>query len=157
MHRFPAVITCLLLPLASFPSPSGSPPDACALVTEAEVTAATGWKPASTKHEHEGTTETCRLAGPSATETVVIVLAKPAPKVSSSAALAEWRKERAARLKLKVTVTPLEGLGAPAIRIDEETSPPTVEAAVGARLLGLTAPTFEVAQTLAGKAIARLR
>jgi hypothetical protein len=157
MPRFPAVIGCLLLPLASIPSPSGSPPDACALVTAAEVAAATGWNPASTKHEHDGTTETCRIAGPSAEETVVIVLAKPAPTVSSSAALAEWRKERAARLKLKVTVTPLEGLGAPAIRTDEETSPPTVEAVVGTRLLGVTAKTFEVAQALAAKAVARLR
>jgi hypothetical protein len=156
MYRFRAVIACLL-PLASFPSPPSSPPDACALVTAAEVVAAAGWKPAATKHEHDGTTETCRLAGSSAAETVVIVLAKPAPKVSSSAALAEWRSERAARQKLKVTVTPLEGLGVPAIRIEEETSPPTVEVAVGTRLLGLTAPTFEVAQTLAAKAIARLR
>jgi hypothetical protein len=157
MHRFRAVLACLLLPLASFSSPSGPPPDACALLTTAEVAAATGWKPASTKHEHDGTTETCRFAGSSATEAVVIVLAQPAPKVSSSAALAEWRKERADRLKLKVAVTPLEGLGAPAIRIDEDTSPPTIEAAVGARLLGLSAPTFEVARTLAAQAIARLR
>jgi hypothetical protein len=60
-------------------------------------------------------------------------------------------------VKLKVTVAPLERLGAPAIRTDEENSPPTFEAAVGAQLMGVTAPTFEVVQALAAKAIARLR
>jgi hypothetical protein len=157
MRRFPALLPFLLLPLVVLPLPTGMPPDACALLTAEEIAAAAGWKPASTKHEHDGTTETCRIAGPSETQMVVIVLAKPAPQVSTSGAMAEWRRARAARLKLKVTVTPLEGLGAPAIRTDEETSPPAVEAVVGARLLGLSAPTFEVAQALAAKAIARLR
>jgi hypothetical protein len=152
-----ALLRLLLLPPASLAAMPVPPPDACALVTADEVMAAAGWKPASTKHESYGTTETCRMAGPSATETIVLVLAKPGPKVSTSAAMADWRRARAARLDLKVKVEPVDGLGAPAIRTDEETSPPTVEAAVGGRLLGVTAPTFEAAKALAAKAIARLR
>jgi hypothetical protein len=132
------------------------PPDACALVTAEEVKAAAGWAPATTKHERHGTTETCRIAGSGATQTIVIVLAKPGPKVSSSAAMAAWRRKRAEALEMKVTVEPVEGWGAPAIRTDVESSPPTVEAAVAGRLLGLTAPTFEIAKALAARAIARM-
>jgi hypothetical protein len=157
MYEPIALLRLLLLPSTAVLLPPPAPPDACALVTAEEVKAAAGWTPASTKHERHGTTETCRIAGSSATQTIVIVLAKPGPKVSSSAAMAKWRQDRAARLEMKVTVEPVEGLGAPAIRTDEESSPPTVEAAVAGRLLGLTAPTFEIAKALAAKAIVRLR
>jgi hypothetical protein len=156
MYEPLALLQLLLLPSAPGAAHPTAPPDACALVTPEEVAAAAGWKPTSTKHESYGTTDTCRIAGPSATQTIVIVLAKPGPKVSSSAAMASWRKARAARLDMKVTVEPVEGLGAPAIRTDEESAPPTVEVAIGGRLLGLSAPTFEIAKALAAKAIARL-
>ena len=55
------------------------------------------------------------------------------------------------------TVTPVEDLGAPAIRSDDGLGPLTVEAAVNGRLLGVTAPNFEAAQALARTAISRLR
>lgn len=91
-------------------------------------------------------------------QSVVLVVAKPVPKVATSAAMAEWRKKQAERVPdIKVAVTPVEGLGAPAIRSDVDDGPPTVEVAVSGLLLGVTAPTFDVAKALATKAIARLR
>jgi hypothetical protein len=133
-------------------------PDPCSLVTEEEIAAAAGWTPAAGKPETYGTTLTCTYAGakPGA-QTVVLVLARPAPKVTTSAALAERRaKALASDPSLGIKVTALEGLGVPAIR-SEGAGPPTVEAVAGGRLLGVTAPTPEAARELASKAIPRLQ
>jgi hypothetical protein len=108
--------------------------------------------------ETYGTTSTCTFTGNALKrQTVVVVISKPAPKVASSAAFAALRTERAKKLELDTKVTPEEGLGVPAIRSEDEGSPPTVEAAVNGRVIGVTAPTFEVAQALAKVAIPRMR
>jgi hypothetical protein len=52
-------------------------------------------------------------------------------------------------------VEPVQGLGAPAIRSGD--APPTLEAVVGDRALGVTAPTLEAARSLAKAAIGRMR
>jgi hypothetical protein len=45
----------------------------------------------------------------------------------------------------------------PAIRSGEKDAPPTVEAVVGDRAVGVTAPTFEAARALAKAAVGRMR
>ena len=149
----PTVPLGLVLLLAPAVAPD---PDPCALLTTDEIQAAAGWAPASAKPETHGTTLTCTWAGARpGPQTVVLVLAKPAPKVATSAALAERRSKAVA--ELGITVTPLDGLGVPAVRSEDGSGPPTVEAVAGGRLLGVTAATAELAQALAAKAIARLR
>jgi hypothetical protein len=130
----------------------------CSLLTAAEVTKAAGFTPSAPKSDTYGTTATCQFTGNALKrETVVVSVAKPAPKVNSSAAMAAWRIERGKRMpELASAAAPVEGLGAPAIRSDDGTGPATVEAAVAGRLLGITAPTFEAAQALAKAAIPRL-
>ena len=131
-------------------------PDPCALLTSEEIQAAAGWVPASAKPETHGTTLTCTYNGAKpGPQTIVVVVARPAPKVTTSAALAERRSKAVSELGIKVTA--LEGLGVPAIRSDEGSGPITVEAVVGARLLGLTAASFDAAKGLAEKAIPRLK
>jgi hypothetical protein len=133
-------------------------PSPCKLITATEVAAATGWKPSDPEEKTYGTTATCTFIGNALRrQTVVVVLSKPAPKVASSSAMAEWRTERAKKLDMPTKVTAVEGLGAPAIRSEGEGDPPTVEAVAGGRILGVSAPTFEAAQTLAKAAIRRLK
>ena len=130
----------------------------CNLLTAAEVTKAAGFTPSAPEPHTYGTTATCRFTGNALKrETVVVTVAKPAPKVSSSAAMAAWRTEQGKRTpELASAASPVEGLGAPAIRSDDGSGPATIEAAVGGRLLGIAAPTFEAAQALAKAAIQRL-
>jgi hypothetical protein len=138
----------------------GEDVDACALLTAEEIQAAAGWAPDTTDGRTYGTTNTCNYMGQDVSkQSVVLVVARPAPKVSSSAELAAQRTEAAKREPdIKMTFTPIEDLGVPAVRSDVEGSPDaTVEAVVGRRLLGVTTSDFEVAKTLAGKAVPRLR
>jgi hypothetical protein len=146
----------LLLPLSTSAAQAEAP-SPCKLLTASEIIAAAGWTPSDPKENTYGTTATCTFTGNALKhQTVVVVLAKPAPKVASSAAMAEWRTERAKKLEMPTKVTPVEGLGAPAIR-SEEDGPPTIEAVAGGRLLGITASTLEAAHTLAKAAITRLK
>jgi hypothetical protein len=71
--------------------------------------------------------------------------------------MAAWWTERAKKLELATKVAPVEGLGVPAIRSEDGDAPPTVEAAVNGKLIGVTAPTFEAARALAKAAIGRMR
>jgi hypothetical protein len=134
--------------------------EACALLTSEEIQAIAGWAPDTTIDKTHGTTKTCAYHGPNALEqSIVLIVARPAPKVSSSAELAERRTRDAARSpEIKMKYTPVEGLGMPAVRSEVEgASRATLEAIVGNRVLGVTAPEFEASKTLASKAAGRLR
>jgi hypothetical protein len=134
--------------------------DACTLLTAEEIQAATGWAPDTSAGKSYGTTRTCAYHGADALkQSVVLVVARPAPKVSSSADLAARRNEQAARTPdIKMAITPIEGLGVPAVRSEVEGSTnPTVEAVVGRYLLGVTASDFEASKALVPKAAARLK
>jgi hypothetical protein len=149
----------LLLALGATDAVAQAAASACDLLTAAEVEAAAGWKPAAPKAESYGTTSTCTFTGNALKhQVVVLTLAKPAPKVASSAAFAERRVADGKRTpELATKAEPLEGLGAPAIRSDDGSGPATVEAVTGGRLLGVSAPTVEMAQALAKQAIPRVR
>ncbi len=117
----------LLAALCSTVEAQAPAASACDLLTAAEVEAAAGWKPG-------------------------------APKVATSAAFAERRIAAGKRTpEIATGATPLEGLGAPAIRSDKGSGPATIEAVTGGRILGVTAPTFEAAEALAKKAIPRVK
>jgi hypothetical protein len=131
----------------------------CELLTTSEVARAAGWKPSAPTADTYGSTATCQFTGNALKhETVVVVVSTPVPKFANSTAMAAWRTERGKRHpELATAVSPVEGLGAPAIRSEDSSAPPTVEAAVNGRLLGITAPTLAAAQALAKTAIALLR
>lgn len=133
--------------------------DACSLLTTEEIEAAAGWKPGAPDADTHGTTKTCTYHGPKAlTQSVVLVVATPAPKLESSSAMAEWRGKQAARYPdIKMVFKPIEGLGAPAISSELEGSgKPSLEVAKNGLLLNVTASSLEEAQALAAKAIPRL-
>jgi hypothetical protein len=156
--RVACCFTMLVMPLAAGAA-QARVAKPCELVTTSEVATAAGWKPSAPKADTYGSTATCQFTGNALKhETVVVVVSTPVPKFANSTAMAAWRTERGKRHpELATAVSPLEGLGAPAIRSGDGSAPPTVEAAVNGRLLGITAPTFEAAQALAKTAIARLR
>jgi Protein of unknown function (DUF3558) len=134
--------------------------EACELLTAEEIEAAAGWKPDSSAAESYGTTRTCTFQGPQPlTQTLVLIVSRPAPKLESSTEMAEWRNRQAPRQPdLKMDITPVEGLGFPAVRSELPGSGnPTLEAAVGGMVLGVATADFEVAKALAPKAAARLR
>lgn len=134
--------------------------DACTLLTSEEIQGAAGWTPDTTDAKTYGTTATCNYMGPDVMkQSVVLVVARPAPKVSSSAQFAERRTKSAqSDPTIKMAITPIEDLGMPAVRSEVEGSTtPTVEAVVGGRVLGVTTSSFESAKSLAAKAAARLR
>jgi hypothetical protein len=136
-----------------------APASACDLLSAAEVEAATGWKPAAPEAKTYGTTSTCTFTGNAREhQVVVLTLAKPAPKVATSATFAERRIADGKRTpELATKAEPVEGLGAPAIRSDDGSGPATIEAVIGGRIMGVGAPTIEAAQALAKKAIPRVR
>ena len=103
---------------------------ACDLLTAAEVEAAAGWKPGAPEAESYGTTSTCTFTGNALKrEVVVLTVTRPAPKVATSAAFAERRTADGKRTpEIATGATPLEGLGAPAIRSDQGSGPATIEA-----------------------------
>lgn len=132
--------------------------EVCTLLNSEEIETAEGWKPASMDPQSYGSTRTCQYQGPTG-RSVVVVIATPVPKLASSDAMAQWRNKQVQRIPdLNVVVTPIEGLGVPAIRSEVDgAAQPTVEAAAGGVLLGVTASSFEVAKTLASHAITRLQ
>ena len=134
-------------------------PFACNLLTAVEVETAAGWKPGASESKTYGTTATCTFTGDALKHQVIVVtLAKPAPKVASSAAFAERRIADGKRTpELATRAAPIEGLGAPAIRSDDGSGPATIEAVTAGRIVSVTAPTIETAEALAKKAIPRVR
>jgi hypothetical protein len=149
----------LLAALCATTAEAQAPASACDLLTAAEVEAAAGWRTATQKAETYGTTSTCTFMGNALKhEVVVLTLAKPAPKVATSAAFAERRIADGKRTpELASRAAPIEGLGAPAIRSDDGSGPATIEAVTGGRHLGVSAPTVEAAEALAKLAIPRVR
>ena len=149
----------LLLATLCATAQAQAPTSACDLLTAADVEAAAGWKTTGQKAETYGTTSTCTFTGNALKhEVVVLTLAKPAPKVATSAAFAERRIADGKRTpELASRAAPVNGLGAPAIRSDDGSGPATIEAVTGGRILGVTAPTVEGAEALAKKAVPRVR
>jgi hypothetical protein len=160
MTRFVEILLLsLLLAACGGGSESRSDIDACTLLTAEEIQAAAGWAPDTSASKAYGTTRTCAYHGKDVMkQSVVLVVATPAPEVSTSAELAARRNEEAQRQPdIKMVITPIEGLGVPAVRSElEGSSQPTIEAVVGRRLLGVTASDFETAKALVPKAAARL-
>ena len=153
-------VLCTLVLLASpYAAAQGQAPFACNLLTTAEVQSAVGWKPGASESKTYGTTGTCTFTGNAAQrQVVVLTVAKPAPKVASSAAFAERRIADGKRTpELATRAAPIEGLGAPAIRSDDGSGPATIEAVKAGRIVSVTAPTIEAATALAKKAIPRVR
>jgi hypothetical protein len=160
MTRFADILLLSLLAACGGGSESRSDIDACTLLTAEEIQAAAGWAPDTSASKAYGTTRTCAYHGKDVMkQSVVLVVATPAPEVSTSAELAARRNEQAQRQPdIKMVITPIEGLGVPAVRSElEGSSQPTIEAVVGRRLLGVTASDFETSKALVPKAAARLR
>ncbi len=152
---YPAILLAALCATGEAQTPAVS---ACDLLTAAEVEAAAGWKPAAPKANTYGTTSTCTFTGNALKHQVVVVtLAKPAPKVATSAAFAERRLADGKRTpEIATHAEPVEGLGAPAIRSDDGSGPATIEAVTVGRIVSVGAPTIEAATALAKQAIPRV-
>ena len=155
-------VLCTLILLAApyaVAEAQAATPSACDLLTAAEVEATAGWRPGAPKSETYGTTGTCTFTGNALKhEVVVLTVAKPAPKVASSAAFAERRLADGKRTpELATRAEPIEDLGAPGIRSDDGSGPATIEAVTAGRIVSVTAPTVEAATALAKKAIPRVR
>ena len=135
--------------------------EACALLTADEIREAAGWAPDTSDGKTYGTTRTCNYMGADPLkQSVVLIVARPAPKVSSSAELAERRRKAAEATapEMKMVFTPIEALGMPAVRSEVEGSDrPMLEAVVGRRVLSVTTSDFEATKGLVSKAAARLR
>lgn len=133
--------------------------DVCSLLTPAEIAAVTGAKVGEIKPDTQGTVGTCNYqAGTQLMPVVTLVLAPSMPKVSSSAEMAAWRSKQGTSFgDLKIIITPIEGLGVPAIRNEVEgMGLVTVEAAAKGMMLGVATSTLERSKALAIKALARL-
>lgn len=165
-RRFPSspgllmkVLPTLLLLAAPYAVAGAQAPFACDLLTSAEVEAAVGWKPGASESKAYGTTGACTFTGDALKrQVVVLTVARPAPRVASSAAFAERRIADGKRTpELATRAAPIEGLGAPAIRSDDGAGPATIEAVKGGRVMSVSAPTIEAATALAKTALLRVR
>jgi hypothetical protein len=134
--------------------------DACGLVTAEEIEGATGWKPEATDPETHQRTATCTYhrADGAKVQTVVLIVSPGMKVLESSAAMAEWRTQQAARHPdIKMVIEPLDGLGVPAISSrTEDDQVPTLEASAKGLLLAVRSSSLEVSKALAAKAIVRL-
>ena len=135
--------------------------DACSLLTMEEIAAVTGAKVADIKPDTHGTVGTCNYEVPTGLIPVVsVVLAPNMPDVATSAEMASWRSKQAGTSSyenIKFIITPIEGLGVPAIRNEVEgTGLVTVEAAAKGMLLSVTTSSLEMSKALMPKALARL-
>lgn len=134
--------------------------DVCSLLTPAEIASVTGAKVSDIRPDAHGAVGTCNYqAGEALFPVVSLVLAPNMPKVSSSAEMAAWRSKQGTSFgDMKITITPIEGLGVPAIRNEVEgMGLVTVEAAAKGMLLDVTTASLEQSKALAVKAIARIR
>jgi hypothetical protein len=135
-------------------------PDACSVLTPAEIEAVTGAKSVAPKADAHGSVGTCNFhAGEELMPVVSIVLAPGMPKVSSSAEMAAWRSKQGTSFgDVKIIIEPVEGLGVPAIRNEVEgMGLVTVEASVGGKLLDVTTSSLERSKALVTKAMPRLK
>jgi hypothetical protein len=91
-------------------------------------------------------------------QTIVLIVSPGMKVLESSAAMAEWRTQQAARHPdIKMIIQPVEGLGVPAISSrTEDDQVPTLEASAKGLLVAVRSSSLEVSKALAAKAIARL-
>ena len=133
--------------------------DVCSLLAAAEIEAVTGAKVVESKAEAHGAVGTCNYQAANELLPVVsLVLAPGMPKVASSAEMAEWRGKQGTSFgDIKIIITPVEGLGVPAIRNEVEgVGLVTIEAAAKDMLLDVTTTSLERSKALVPKALARL-
>ncbi len=133
--------------------------DVCALLTAAEIEAATGAKVMESKAEGHGAVGTCSYQAANELIPVVsLVLAPGMPEVATSAEMAAWRSKQGTSFgDLKVIIMPVEGLGVPAISNEVEgMGLITVEVAAKGLLLDVTTSKLESSKALVPKALARL-
>jgi len=134
--------------------------DVCALVTADEIEGAAGWKPEAIDPDTHQRTATCTYhrADGAKVQTVVLIVSPGMKVLESSAAMADWRTQQAARHpEFKMVIQPVEGLGVPAIssQVDGDTAL-TLEASAKGLLVAIRSSGLEVSKALAAKAIARL-
>jgi hypothetical protein len=133
--------------------------DLCSLLTADEIEAVTGAKVVEAKAEGHGAVGTCNYQAANELLPVVsLVLAPGMPNVSSSEEMAAWRSKQSMSFgDIKVTITPIEGLGVPAIRNEVEgLGLVTIEAAAKGRLLDVTTSSLDKSKALVPKALARV-
>jgi Protein of unknown function (DUF3558) len=146
---------------ASQPELSKAPKvDACSLLTSEEIEAAVGWKLMKAEPSSYGATAVCNFSGPQEfAQSVSLVVAPGMPEVGSSAEMVEWRRKQVegGYGDVKFIITPIEGLGFPAIQnAIEGTGLAAIEVAAKGFLLDVTTSTLEQSKALASKALARL-
>ncbi len=144
----------------SKPRKDASGIDACALLTPEDIEGAAGWRPDAADPETHGRTATCSYhrADGAKVQTVVLIVSPGMRVLESSAAMAEWRTQQAARHPdIKLVIHPIEGLGVPAISNQaKDDAAPTLEASAKGLLVAVRSSSLEVSKALAAKAIARL-
>jgi hypothetical protein len=133
--------------------------DACALLTPAEIAAATGVTVTRTEKLTAGIG--CNFhAGQELLPTVTIVLGAGMQAMGSSAEMAAWRKaqsERYADENTRFIIEPIEGLGAPAIRNEiEGLGIVAVESVSRGWLLSVGTDALEKSKALTRNALPRL-
>jgi hypothetical protein len=140
--------------------PAESAIEVCALLTAEEIASVTGARVADIKPDGFGTVGTCNYSVPNEPLPVVsLVLAPNMPDVATSAEMARWRSQQAGTSygDLKIIITPIEGLGVPAIRNEVEgMGLVTVEAAAKGMLVDVTTSSLDMSKALMPKALARL-
>ena len=140
--------------------PAQSAIGVCTLLTAEEIASVTGARVADIKPDTFGTVGTCNYGVPNEPLPVVsVVLAPNMPDVANSAEMASWRSRQAGTSygDLKIIITPIEGLGVPAIRNEVEgVGLVTVEAAAKGMLVDVTTSSLEMSKALMPKALARL-
>ena len=133
---------------------------ACSLLTPEEIASVTGAQAALVTPDTFGTVGTCNynVAG-EMMPVVSVILAPNMPDVSSSEEMVAWRKSQIGSSygDIKFIITPVAGLGVPAIRNEVEgVGMVTVEAAAKGMLVDVTTESLEKSMALMPKALARL-
>lgn len=145
---------------ADRPASSTSRVNACTLLTGEEIAEVTGVQAGQVTPDTFGNVGTCNYNVSGEMMPVVsVILAPNMIDMSSSAEMVKWRQSQVGSSygDIKVILTPVEGLGVPAIRNEVEgVGLVTVEAAVKGMLLDVTTSSLEMSKALVPKAIARL-
>ena len=134
--------------------------EACSLLTPEEIAAVTSAKVADIKPVMYGSVGTCNYEVSNVPLPVVSILLAPnMPDVATSAEMVDWRTKQVGSgyAGIKFIITPVEGLGVPAIRNEVEGAGlVTIEAAAKGWLLDVTTSSLEMSKALMPKALARL-
>jgi Protein of unknown function (DUF3558) len=145
---------------ASKPRKDAAGINACSLLTKEDIQGAAGWRPETTDSATHGRTATCNYhrADGAKVQSVVLIVSPGMRVLKSSAEMAEWRTQAAARHpEMRLVYQPVEGLGVPAISgQSEDDSVPTLEASAKGLLVAVRSSNLDISKALAAKAIARL-